>query len=451
MMLATCFASARFAVPRCAASLLLYGAISMGPSRALAAVPVPAKPQDHPIALVGGTVHTVSGETIARATVLFDRGRIVAIGAAPEIPAQCERIDVTGKEIYPGLVDAFTHLGLMEIDAVRATLDMTEVGDITPNVSAQIAINPESELFPVTRSNGVLLALVAPSGHLIGGTSAVIQLDGWTSQDMTLRAPIALHIEWPPMALDRSGATPDSTLKHQAETRDKTLASLRDAFESARAYQRAKAARGDKVPLHPNDQRWEAMIPVLEGKMPVIVHANEIHQIEAAVAFADEEKFRMILFGGYDAPSCADLLLRYHIPVIVAEVHRLPLRRADAYDDPFTVPERLRKAGVEYCIANGERTWNERNLPYQAAMAVAYGLPESEALKAVSLYPARVLGIADRVGSIEVGKDATLIVTDGDLLENSTHVERAYIQGRQIDLSDKQKTLYTKYKQKPRG
>jgi len=432
-------------------AILVLAGLCLLPGRGMAAVPVPAKPQDHPIALVGGTVHTVSGETIANATVLFDHGRIDAIGSAPEIPASCERIDVTGKDVYPGLIDAFTHLGLTEVDAVRATLDMTEVGDITPNVSAQVAINPESELFPVTRSNGVLLALVAPSEHLIGGTSAVITLDGWTWQDLTLRAPIALHIEWPAMALDRSGATPDSTLQRRAETRDKTLASLREAFESARAYQRARAAREGTVPLHANDQRWEAMIPVLEGKMPVIVHADEIHQIEAAVAFAAEQKFRMILFGGYDAPRCADLLLRYHIPVIVSEVHRLPLRRADAYDDPFTVPERLREAGVEYCLANGERTWNERNLPFQAGMAVAYGLPRDDALKSITLYPARILGIADRAGSIEVGKDATLIVTDGDPLENSTHVERAFIQGRQIDLSDKQKTLYAKYKQKPRG
>jgi len=432
-------------------AILVLAGLCLVPWRGMAAVPVPAKPQDHPIALVGGTVHTVSGETIANATVLFDHGRIVAVGSAPEIPASCERIDVTGKDVYPGLIDAFTHLGLTEVDAVRATLDMTEVGDITPNVSAQVAINPESELFPVTRSNGVLLALVAPSGHLIGGTSAVITLDGWTWQDLTVRAPVALHIEWPAMALDRYGATPDSTLQRQAETRDKTLASLREAFESARAYQRGRAAREGTVPLHANDQRWESMIPVLEGKMPVIVHANEIHQIEAAVAFAAEQKFRMILFGGYDAPRCADLLLRYHITVIVSEVHRLPLRRADAYDDPFTVPERLREAGVEYCLANGERTWNERNLPFQAGMAVAYGLPRDEALKSITLYPARILGIADRAGSIEVGKDATLIVTDGDPLENSTHVERAFIQGRQIDLSDKQKTLYAKYKQKPRG
>jgi len=432
-------------------ALLVILGIWLLPPRGVASVPVPAKPQDHPIALAGGTVHTVSRETIARGTVVFDRGRIVAIGGAPELPANCERIDVTGKQVYPGLIDAFTHLGLTEIDAVRASLDMTEVGDITPNVSTPVAINPESELFPVTRSNGVLLALVAPSGHLIGGTSAMILLDGWTSQDMTLRAPVALHIEWPAMALDRSGATPDSTLRHQADARDRTLASLRDAFESARAYQRAKAAHGDRTPLHPNDQRWEAMIPVLEGKLPVIVHADEIHQIEAAVAFAAEQKFRMILFGGYDAPRCADLLLRYHIPVIVSEVHRLPLRRADAYDDPFTVPERLREAGIEFCLANGERTWNERNLPYQAGMAVAYGLPADEALRAVTLYPARILGIADRAGSIEVGKDATLIVTDGDPLENTTHVERAYIEGRQIDLSDKQKALYAKYKQKPRG
>jgi imidazolonepropionase-like amidohydrolase len=431
-----------------AIALAVTAGLSLAANRLNAAVPVPARAQDRPIALVGGTIHTVSGATIPQGIVLFDHGRIIAIGTSPAIPSNAERVDVSGKHIYPALIDPFTHLGLTEIDAVRATLDIHEVGNITPNVCAQVAVNPESELIPVTRSNGVLLALVAPAGDLIAGTSAVLMLDGWTWQDMTLRAPTALHIEWPAMALDRSEAVPDSTQKHMAEARDRSLKALREAFDGARAYMRAKNARGSGSPRHPNDQRWEAMIPVLERKVPVVIEADELQQIEAAVAFAAEQKIRMILYGGYDAPRCAGLLKRYDVPVIVSETHRMPLRRSDAYDDPFTVPERLREAGIDFCIACGERTWNERNLPYQAATAVAYGLPEEEALKSITLYSARILGVADRVGSIEVGKDATLIVTDGDPLEIPTHVEQAYIQGRRIDLNDRQKTLFEKYKQK---
>ena len=432
--------------------VVLAGGIAVGlvlmAARLMAAVPTPAKPQDHPIALVGGAIHTISGETVPQGTVIFDQGRIVAIGTSPTIPSNAERIDVAGKQVYPALIDPFTHLGLTEIDAVRATLDLHEVGDVTPNVCAQVAVNPESELIPVTRSNGVLLAMVAPAGGLIAGTSAVLMLDGWTWQDMTLRAPTALLIEWPAMAVDRSGAVPDSVQKHQAEARDRSLKALRDAFDSARAYMLARSAQGSGIPRHPNDQRWEAMIPVLERKVPVVIEADEVQQIEAAVAFAAEQKVRLILYGGYDAPRCAGLLKRYGVPVIVSETQRMPLRRSDPYDEPFTVPERLRAAGIEFCIANGERTWNERNLPYQAATAVAYGLPEDEGIKSVTLYPARILGVADRVGSIEVGKDATLIVTDGDPLEITTRVERAFIQGRRIDLNDRQKTLYAKYRQK---
>ena len=415
-----------------------------------AAVPTPAARQEHPIALVGGTVHTVSGAVIPGGTVLFDRGKITAVGTAPSLPAGTERIDVSGKEVYPGLFDPYSRIGLTEIDQVRATLDLQEVGNIAPNVRAQVAVNPESELIPVTRSGGVLVALTAPQAGLIGGTSAVLMLDGWTWEDMTLAAPVALHISWPTMTLDHTPSLPDSVHQKQLEARTKALRDLREAFDEARAYRTARRSGTSLAPKHPNDQRWEAMIPVLDGKLPVIVEADEIQQIEAAVGFAAQEKVRLILYGGYDAPKCAELLKRYDVPVIVSDTHRLPLRRGDPYDDPFTLPERLRQAGIRFCIANGAGAWNERNLPYGAATAVAYGLPADEGLKAVTLYPAQILGVADRVGSIGVGKDATLIVTDGDPLDTNSHVERAFIQGRQIDLNDRQKTLYEKYKEKYR-
>jgi len=190
------------------------------------------------------------------------------------------------------------------------------------------------------------------------------------------------------------------------------------------------------------------MLPVLQGKEPLLVEANEIQGIRAAVAFCEREKVKMILLGGYDAPDCADLLVKHNIPVIVGVVHRLPAREYEAYDTPFTVADRLRKAGVKFAIANGGGFWNERNLPYEAATCIAYGMPADEALKAITLYPAQILGVADRVGSLDKGKDATLFVSDGDILNVESHVERAWVQGRAVDLNDKQKVLYSKYKEK---
>jgi imidazolonepropionase-like amidohydrolase len=279
------------------------------------------------------------------------------------------------------------------------------------------------------------LALTAPEGGLISGQSAVLQLDGWTYEDLTLRAGVGLHVQWPGVGSVLGGNTsPDQD----------PLLSLQRLLQDVRAYQQAKNAGRADV-----DLRWEAMLPVLDGRMPLIVHADEIQRIQSSVAFADREKVRMIVYGGYDAPLCAGLLLQHKIPVIVGGIYRLPQRRSDGYDAAYTVPERLRQAGVPYCISSGQNdASNIRNLPYHAAMASAFGLPRDEALKAVTLYPAQILGVVDRVGSLDVGKDATLIVTTGDPLETTTQVQRAYIQGRVVDLNDRHKRLYHKYSEK---
>lgn len=425
-------------------TLLIVTALTVLGQQVQASSQIPAKPQDRPVALVGGTIHPVSGPDIPNGTVLFENGKITAMGAQVTVPAGAETIDVTGRHVYPGLIDADTDIGLEEIGEVRATVDRRETGDINPNAKAEVAINPGSEIIPVTRSNGVTVALTAPSGGVISGQSALIYLDGWTWEDMTLKAPIAMQVSWPRMTTVTAWWMRQSE-EDQIKRRDESLKKIADAFDDARAYWTAKKAGS---PGLENDSRWEAMIPVLEGKLPVIVDANEIRQIQAAVAFAEREKIKLIINGGYDAPACADLLKRDHIPVIVGGIHRDPMRRGDAYDAPFTVPARLHEAGIQYCITGGGGASNERNLPYQAATAAAYGLPKDEALKAVTLYPAQILGAADRIGSLEVGKDATLIVTTGDILDIPTHVELEFMQGRHIDLSDKQKILWLKYQEK---
>jgi len=410
---------------------------------ASAAPEVPGQPQSRPIALVGGTVCPASGPPLESATLSFSEGKIVAIGRDLSLPPGTEKIDVAGKRVYPGLINAHSQLGLMEIDLVRATRDQIEAGEINPNVKAQIAFNPDSELIPVARSNGVLLSLTAPSGGTISGTSALMQLDGWTWEDMTVRAGVGMHIAWPRTTPLRTSVRPPEQI--DAARRERAISAIRQAIADARGYQSARSSPGSEAKF---DARWEALLPVLEGKMPVVVNADEITQIQAAVAWALKEKLRLVILGGYDAPRCAALLREHDIPVIVNGVNRLPQRVSDPYDAAYSVPARLHGAGVRFCIAEQNEPWNARNLPYHASTAVAFGLPADEALRAITLNSAQILGAADRVGSLETGKDATLFVASGDILEVPTQVEMAFIQGRRVDLSDRHKRLWEKYKEK---
>lgn len=387
---------------------------------------IPGAPQAKPVALTNATIHPVSGPAIEGGTLVFDGGKIAAIGKDIKPPENAEAIDLAGKHVYPALFDAMTDLGLVEINSIRATIDNHETGPLNPNVRAIVAVNPDSEIIPVTRSNGVLLALTAPGESLVAGRSAVIQLDGWTWEEMALKADVALHIDWP---RGSEGVEP-----------------LRQMLKDARAYAAARQAD----PQFPHDARWESVQDVLAGKLPVIAHADDVRQITAAVAFADEEKLKLIIAGGYDAPKCAALLKKHDIPVIVGGTYRLPRRRADGYDVAYALPAELQSAGIRYCISSSGRfgASNVRNLPYHAAAAVGFGLPDDEALKAITLYPAQILGVADRVGSLEVGKDATLFIADGDPLDTPTQVEVAWIQGRKVELNDRHKRLFRKYEEK---
>ena len=407
---------------------------------------IPGAKQTRPIALIGGTVHPISGPAIEDGTVLFDDGKIVAVGKKVAVPENARRIDCTGKHIYPGLFESISNIGLVEINAVRSTKDYAETGSINPNVEARVAVNPDTETIPVARSNGVLFCVAAPSSGLISGKSVVLQLDGWTFEDLTLNPRAGLHVNWPRMAPVSEWAV-EASAKEQMEERDEALKNLRKTFDDARAYHRAKAAGTIET-----DLRWEAMADVLSRKTPLIVHADGASEIQAAVAFAVEQKVRLIIHGGYDAVRCATLLKKHDVPVIIAGVYRLPRRRSDDYDASYTLPARLKAAGVRFCISGEGRfgASGVRNLPYHAATAVAYGLEHEDALRAITLGPAEILGVSKRVGSLEQGKDASLFIADGDILETPTLVEAAYIQGREVDLSDKHKTLWKKYQTKYR-
>ena len=427
-------------------SLLALGLVAS----ALAKAEVPPPRQDAPILLRGATLHTVSGAAIEQGELLIADGVIVAIGETLEggeaDPPQT--VDLNGLHIYPGLISANTMLGLVEIEAVRATVDVAEPGPINPNVRAEIAINPDSENLPVARANGILVALTAPAiggGRLIGGRSAAIQLDGWTTENMTLKAPIGMHMSLPALRVPVGLA--DAEQRRFVEQRDERLELLRTSFEQASAYRTAKAG-GDVVEV---DRRWEAMIPVFDRALPVFAHVDDLMQIRYALRLAEEFDFDLVIVGGADAWRIADVLAEREVPVVVAGLHVPPSRRWEGYSTPSENPVRLHEAGVKVAIANMGGTFvatMERNLPYEAAEAVAYGLDPDEAIRMITLYPAQILGIDDRVGSLDIGKDGTLIVTDGNPLDIRTKVLRAFVQGREIELSSRHTELDGKYGQR---
>jgi imidazolonepropionase-like amidohydrolase len=428
-----------------------------GVATAIAAPTIlPAARQQKPIVLSGGKVVTVSGPTLDAADVLIVDGRIAQVAAKIVAPAGAEVIDVKGRSVYPGLIAAHTQLGLMEIKSARQTIDIAEIGPINPNARTQSALNPESEHLPVTRANGVLTALVVPAEragtgmrlNLIAGTSTLIRLDGWTWEDLTLRPAIAMHVYWPDMRIARD-SRPAAAITAQQRGIESQVRLLDDAFVAARTYAQAKA--GSPTPPD-TDLRWEAMLPVLGGGQRLFVHADELKQIRAALAFARKHQLAIAIVGGLDAWRVAGELKEANVPVIVSGTERLPSRRDEEYDAAYANPARLHAAGVQFCIAgrgSGD-LGHERNLANHAARAAAHGLPRDMALRSVTLSAAEILGVGGDLGSIDAGKRATLIVTDGDPLEIPTQVTLAFIDGAKIDLRSKHTQLYEKYKERLR-
>jgi imidazolonepropionase-like amidohydrolase len=405
------------------------------------------------IMLKGATVHPVSGPDIANGSVVLQDGKILAVGAAVATPPGAEVVDVSGRHIYPSLFPPATVLGLVEISAVRATVDFSELGEVNPQARADFAMNFDSELLPVARSAGILIAGISPTGGIVSGSAAAMKLDGWTREDATLKAPAAITVTWPDLEIDRA-PTARSSVRLQEKRRDEAVAKLKDVFAEARAYRKARTAEGRAgVPRHDADSKLEALLPALDGKIPVLVVANTSAQIRAALAWAKEEGLKIAILGGTDAWRLAADLAQAKTPVILDTVLELPARSDESYDTRFAAAGILAKAGVAVAFNDGSGGFSAatvRNLPHQAATAVAFGFPREKAIEAMTLEPARILGVESRVGSLEPGKDATLIVTDGDILDLRTRVVAAYLDGRALDLTDKQKRLYERYRNRPK-
>ncbi len=407
---------------------------------------IPGGPQKRPIIIRNATVHTVSGETIQNGCVLFKDGKITEIGVNLSFPGDAETIEAKGQHVYPGLMDSYSHLGLVEIDSIKASIDTTEIGNLNPNVRAAVAFNPDSEAIPVARANGVLLSVIAPNGGLISGRAAVMVLDGWTWEGMTLLPDAAMAASWPRFAAGPRGRRGGDAEAAPTTDSDR-LGPLHDLMREVKAYGFARSKAPKEQPI---DLRLEAMLPVMERKTPMLVQANTTKQIQTAIAFCKQYNLKLILMGGADAMQCVNLVKEAKVPVVVAGVYRLPSRRDAAYDAAYTLPAQLHEAGIPFSIASDGRfgASGVRNLPYHAATAAAFGLTEEQALRSITLSPAEIFGVSDRVGSLTVGKDATLIITDGNILETPTQVLKAYVQGRQVDLSSKHTQLNDKYKAK---
>jgi imidazolonepropionase-like amidohydrolase len=410
--------------------------------------------------LTGATVHTISGETFSPGQVLIKDGKVAAVGKSVS-SGGATALDLKAEHLYPGLIALNTLVGLTEIEAVRATQDNTEAGDYTPDVESWIAVNPDSELIPVMRANGIAYFEPVPQGGTVPGQSGLLAVAGWTTEQMTVKKPIALHLFWPGLELDTTpkekarGKEKPKPLDEQAKEHRVKLQATADFFEEARAYARAKeAAAQGRAPAPQQTPAWEAMLPYVRGQQPVMVHADEIRQIKTAIQWAATNHYQIILVGGRDAWMAADLLASNKVPVVYAHTFTRPTRDTESYDAHFTAPERLRQAGVRVAFSVGPGTFNaalERNLPYEAAQAVAFGLPPSEALKGLTLYAAHMEGVADRLGSIEPGKEATLFAADGDILDIRSNVKRMWIAGKEISLESRHTRLYEKYKNRPKA
>lgn len=426
----------------CRSAVAIFFACLANAANICASPVIPGSPQEKPIAIQNATIHPVSSPAIENGMLLFEDGKIVAVGTKLELPDDVQIVDGNGLHVYPGFINAGGQLGLVEIDAVRASVDDAETGELNSNVKAQVVFNPDSELIPVTRSNGVLVSLSVPTGRLIAGQSALMQLDGWTWEDMTVASPVGLHIYWPSLRPSRNWWAAKGS---DANEPDRQLKTLRDFFQKAQRY-----CESVPVDAEVTDVRLDAMRVVFDQSVPLVVHADSVGEIRSAVAFCVEFKVRMILHGGMDAAVCAKLLKDRDVPVIVGSVHRLPSVRSDAFDSAYSLPSRLEQAGVRYCIAGVGRfgASNLRNLPYHAGTAVAYGTDLDEAIRAVTLYPAEILGVSDRLGSLEEGKDATLFLCNGNPLDTNSSVEMAYVQGKKLSLISRHTELFRKYQAK---
>ncbi|MCU0352309.1 MAG: amidohydrolase family protein [Cytophagales bacterium] len=421
--------------------LSVIAALAAGLLCTQAQPPVVAKPQAQAIALKGGTVHVGNGQVIENGVVVFDKGRITAVGNAQTATGNAQMVDVTGKHVYPGLIAPNTKLGLEEISAVKATLDYNETGQLNPNIRSLVSYNTDSDHIYITRDNGVLLAQTVPQGGVVSGTSSVVQLDAWNWEDAAYRKDEGVWLNWPNLFTQSGFFNPGPAKKN--ERRGEILDELDRTFKDARGYAQTKNPS-------PVNLKLEAMRGLFDGSKTLFVRADYAKEIVEAVNFAKSHGVkRYVVAGAADAYMILDFLKENNVPVLLNSLHRLPARAEEDVDMPYKLPSLLHKAGILVGITYEEPPYNYRNIPFIAGQAAGHGLTKEEALQLVTLNNARILGIETRTGTLETGKDANIVVSSGDLLDMRTNdVTHAFIQGRQLVLDDKQKRLYKRFSEK---
>lgn len=396
---------------------------------------------------------TVSGAEIDNGSIVIRDGKIEAVGATVNVPSGSQQIEGRGLSVYPGMIDAGTSMGLVEVpQGASGTVDTSEVGDFNPNSKAIIAINPHSAHIAVTRVEGITNVLSAPTGGLISGQAAFVNLLGTSPREMAVVPSAALVINYPRIGGGGGGfggfQQQPANLSDTLAANQRQLDQIKKILRDAEAYGRAQDAyaKDSSLPRPNHDLVLEALVPYVRGEQPVIFRADREAEIRGAIKFADEMKLKPIILGGDDAWRVTSLLKEKNVPVILTGVLQLPNREDDFYDTLYENPAKLQQAGVRFCISTGEAGAEVRNLPMNAGMAAAYGLSKSEALKAVTLYPAQILNVGERLGSIDVGKMANLVVTDGDILEPRTHIRYLFIDGRQVPLTSRHTELNDAFK-----
>jgi imidazolonepropionase-like amidohydrolase len=405
------------------------------------------------IAIRNARIVTVSGPDIENGTVVIRDGKIEAVGANVTVPAGAQTIDGRGLSVYPGMIDAGTNMGLVEVpQGANGTVDLSEVGELNPNAKAIIAVNPHSAHIGVTRVEGVTTTLTAPTGGLISGQAALINLLGTAPKEMAVVPQAALVINYPRIGFGGGGfggfQQQPPNLADTLTANERQVEQIRKMLRDAEAYGRSQDAyaKDKSLPRPDRNVVLEPLVPYVRGELPVIFRADREAEIRGAIRFAEEMKLKPIILGGNDAWKVASLLKEKNVPVILTGVFSLPSREDDTYDSLYENPAKLQQAGVRFCISTGDAGPEVRNLAQYAGMAAAFGLSKADAVKAVTLYPAQVLNVADRLGSIEAGKMANLVVTDGDLLEIRTRIRYLLIDGRPVVLSSRHTELNDAFK-----
>ena len=408
-------------------------------------------------AIRGGTVVTVSGADIPNGTVVISGGKITAVGANVQVPANAQIIDAKGLMVYPGMIETGSSIGLSEIgQGAVATVDISEVGSFNPNAQAFYGIDPHSAHIGVARVVGITTVVSRPTGGIISGTAALMNLAGDTPPKMAVNPKLALVIELPRSGFGGRGFARAAALQQGGpqdanRTRQLQMDSLRAMLRDAEAYGKAQAAyaKDKSIPRPAHDVVLEAMLPAVAGQMPVIFPADRANDIRDAVTFAEEMHLKPVILGGEQAPAVAPFLKQHNVPVIVTRVMQLPSREDDPFDVNYSIPAQLAAAGVTFAISTGDKGSEIRTLPYNAGMAAAHGLSKTDALKSVTLWPAQIFGVGDRMGSLDVGKMGNVVVTTGDILEAKTDTKYLFIDGRNVPLDSKHTQLNAIFKDRP--